>query len=164
MHLHHIVEDHDEGPHSHPTERRTVKQFDIPMNSVALDLALQVLFTSEGRDKAKVAYDLLNTTLGSVYQAGSASRDAELVQARDEYNEAFAARSLAHTETIKGAERIGYDKGHAAAMFAQAAEALNKEAGEIDLCLLPQECPPAQLYKAPESETAFVRNAVSALG
>lgn len=135
-----------------------MKQFEQTMNTVALDLSLQILFTTEGRDKSKAAYDLLVTTLGSVYAAGADSRSDEFNNVVAQYHDAKKMDDAKVSYTIKAAEQIGYNKGHADAMFAQAAEKLNAEAAEVHPCLAPN----GGRTKT-DSETAFMRGGVSAL-
>ncbi len=133
-----------------------MKQFNAEMNTVAVDVALEALYGVKGRDEAKRVYELINTMMANTFALGAASRDADLAQAKAEYNEAFAARSNSIGKTIQAAERIGYEKGHAAALFTQAVWRLNAEAAEVSPALAPQRA-------APQEESALV-NAVSALG
>lgn len=134
-----------------------MKQFELVMNTVAIDLALTTLFGNEARDKAKAAYDNITAALNSSFALGAASRDQHLTELKEEFEKALVQQSDEAVATIKAAERIGFDKGHAQAMFAQAAEKLNAEAAAVDKCLAPVET------KVNDSETAFLRNAVSAL-
>lgn len=135
-----------------------MKQYNAELNTVAVDVALEALFGAKARDEAKRVYELINTTMQSAHALGVAEgekgRDDLIKAAREELAAAMKQQSDEAVAVIRSAERIGYDKGHAAALFSQAVEKLNAEAAEVSPALAPQ---------APQEETALV-DAVSALG
>lgn len=135
-----------------------MKQYNNELNTMALDVALEALFKTEGRDNAKRVYELLNASMANVYAAGAASRNDELAQDRQQLAEHITRLNAETKQTIQAAERIGFDKGHATAMFSQAVDKLNAEATAISPALAPQ-APQAEASE----ETALV-NAASALG
>ncbi len=137
-----------------------MKQFDATMNTQALDDTLIALFGVKGRDEAKRVYEALNASMAAVYQAGRDGRSDEVNGLAAEYVKKLEEQEAAHAVTIRDAERVGYDKGHAAALFAVAVEQMNAEAAEISPALAPTPAMPAGTV-----ETAFVHEGqASALG
>ncbi len=132
-----------------------MKQFNAEMNTVAVDVALEALYGVKGRDEAKRVYELVNTIMTSMHQEGF-KEGFKSAEDRQERAEHIAAANNNTKQTLQAAERIGYEKGHAAALFAQAVGRLNAEAAEVSPALAPQRA-------APQEESALV-NAVSALG
>ncbi|UGA46825.1 hypothetical protein HU230_0012580 [Bradyrhizobium quebecense] len=119
-----------------------MKLYMAELNTVALDTALETLFKAEGRDDAKRVYELLNNAMTNTWNAANAgveaAREAALTEAKENFELALQQQSREAAETIRAAEKIGYEKGHAAAMFAQAAERLNNEAAELSPALTEQ--------------------------
>lgn len=134
-----------------------MQQYKAELNTVAIDVALEALHGATGRDEAKRVYELTNRTMETVFQAGAASRDADVAAARADAHEAFEIYRKQTEDTVRKAETVGYQKGRANAMFEMAAERLNAEATAISPALAPQVA-----AEAPE-ETALI-NAASALG
>jgi hypothetical protein len=112
-----------------------MQAFNKELNTVALDVSLEALFGTKGRDDAKRVYELLNSTMVTAHAAGLAEKDAEMKLAAEDY---VAALVRAEDSAAR----------HIAAAFRNGMRYNAAEAEQVTPC----------------EETAFIREAASALG